>query len=78
VRIRGWIAALVVALMLPAAGYAQNAAKAPAPDGKRPVIEFPAMSYNFGDIYHQDSYVHSFTVKNKGTADLMIEEVKPG
>lgn len=69
---------LVVALMLPAAGQAQNAAKTPAPDGKRPVIEFPAMSFNFGDIYHQDSYVHEFTVKNKGTADLLIEEVKPG
>lgn len=74
--------------MLPASGVAQtppppptpaqNGAKAPAPGGPRPVIEFPSMSFNFGDIYHQEQYVHAFTVKNTGTAELTIEDVKPG
>jgi hypothetical protein len=75
---RGWIAVLALALMLPAAGRAQTPAKAPAPGGPRPIIEFQVMSFDFGEIYHQDQYVHAFKVKNRGTADLMIEEVKPG
>ena len=75
---REWIAALALALMLPAAGYAQQAATAPAPGGKRPVIEIPTTSFNFGDLYHQDQYTHAFTVKNTGNADLLIEDVKPG
>jgi len=82
VKLRGSIALLALALMLPASGVAQppaqNGAKAPAPGGPRPVIQLPAMSFNFGDIYHQESYVHAFTVKNTGNADLTIEDVKPG
>ena len=80
-KLRGSIALLALALMLPASGVAQHAhdgAKAPAPGGPRPVIQFPSMSFNFGETYHQDSYVHSFTVKNAGNADLLIEDVKPG
>jgi hypothetical protein len=68
---------LALALMLPAAGRAQ-APKAPAPGGPRPVIEIPVMTFAFGDIYHQDQYVHAFVIKNRGTADLTIEDVKPG
>lgn len=79
---RGLIAVLALALMLPAAGYAQNTAPAPAPapapGGKRPVIEIPTTSFDFGDLYHQDQYTHAFTVKNTGKADLLIEDVKPG
>src|SRR5262245_27923526 len=82
VKIRGSIALLALALMLPASGIAQppahNDAKAPAPGGPRPVIQLPSMAFNFGEIYHQDSYVHAFTVKNVGNADLTIEDVKPG
>jgi hypothetical protein len=75
---RGLIAVLALALMLPAAGQAKKPDQAPAPGGPRPMIELPVMSFNFGDIYHQDQYVHTFTVKNRGTADLTIEDVKPG
>jgi len=78
VKRRLWIAVFALALMLPAAGFAQDAAKAPVPNGKRPVIELPATSFNFGDMYHQDQYTHTFTVKNSGSADLLIEDVKPG
>ena len=81
-RIRGSIALLALAIMLPASGVAQtpaqNGAKAPAPGGPRPVIQIPSMAFNFGDIYHQEQYVHAFTVKNTGNADLTIEDVKPG
>lgn len=80
VKLRGCIAVLALALWLPAAGRAQNAAKAPAPApaGKRPVIEIPVTSFNFGDLYHQDQYTHEFTVRNTGSAELLIEDVKPG
>jgi hypothetical protein len=80
------IAALALALMLPAAGQAdpppipqgaENAAK-PAPGGPRPVIEIPVTAFSFGDLYHQDQYTHTFIVRNKGKADLVIAEVKPG
>ena len=84
-KLRGSIARLALALMLPASGMAQppqppaqNGGKAPAPDGPRPIIQLPSMAFNFGEIYHQESYVHAFTVKNTGNADLTIEDVKPG
>jgi hypothetical protein len=80
------MALLALALMLPAASIAgqppsipqPEAKKAPAPDGPRAVIQFPATTFNFGEIYHQDLYVHTFTVKNAGNAELTIEDVKPG
>jgi hypothetical protein len=68
---------LALALMLPAAGLAQTP-NAPAAGGKRPIIEIPVMTFAFGDIYHQDQYIHAFVIKNRGTADLTIEDVKPG
>lgn len=74
------MAVLALALMLPATGYAQEAAKAPAPaaNGKRPIIEIPVTTFAFGDLYHQDQYTHEFVVKNRGSADLVIDDVKPG
>jgi len=81
-KLRGSIALLALTLMLPSSGMAQppaqNGGKAPAPDGPRPIIQLPSMAFNFGEIYHQESYVHAFTVKNTGNADLTIEDVKPG
>jgi len=63
---------------MPAAGLAQSA-KAPAPaDGKRPVIELPSTTFDFGELYHQDKYTHAFTVRNRGNAELVIADVKPG
>jgi len=71
--------ALALVLLLPAAGGAQNAPKkAAAPGGPKPVIEIPKMSYDFGEIFEQEKYEYSFVVRNRGTADLMIEDVKPG
>lgn len=73
-----WLATLALALLVPAAGRADTAAKAPAANGKKPVITIAEPSFNFGDLYHQDQYAHTFTVKNTGTADLLVEDVKPG
>ena len=71
--------ALALVLALPAAGGAQNAQKKAAPpSGPRPVIEIPRMNYDFGSIFEQEKYEYSFLVRNRGTADLMIEDVKPG
>jgi hypothetical protein len=72
------VLALALALLLPAAGRTEDAAKAPAPGGPRPVIEIPVTAFSFGDMYHQDQYTHTFIVRNKGKADLVIAEVKPG
>ena len=69
--------ALVLAFLVPTAGRAQNAAKAPG-GGPQPKIEVLSMAYDFGDVYHQEKYVHAFVVRNRGDADLIIKEVNPG
>ena len=69
------IGVLALALLVPVMGEAQNESGAAL---KQPAIEIPSMSYNFGDVYHQDKYVHAFIVKNRGQGDLVIDDVKPG
>ncbi len=34
--------------------------------------------HDFGEIFEQKFYKHTFIVKNVGTADLRIEKVQPG
>jgi hypothetical protein len=81
-KMRWLICALVLALMVPLPGRTQDAdkpaAKPAAPGGPQPRIEIPTMSFAFGDMYHQDQYVHTFVVRNRGNADLVIEDVTPG
>jgi hypothetical protein len=78
-KMRWLLCVLVLALMAPMAVLGQkDAVKAPAPSGPQPVIEITDMAFSFGDLYHQDKFVHAFTVKNRGKADLVIAEVKPG
>jgi hypothetical protein len=36
------------------------------------------MTYDFGEVFERDKYEYKFTVRNRGDADLMIEDVKPG
>jgi hypothetical protein len=73
-----WLTALfVLGLMAPLAAHAQGA-RATAPGGPQPAIEITTTVHDFGDIYKQDKYVHAFVVHNRGKADLVIEEVKPG
>jgi len=77
---RWWaMAALVLTLIVPAPGGAQNAErKGPAADGIKPQIEIPKMKHDFGEIFEREKYEFTFMVRNRGKADLVIEDVKPG
>ncbi len=43
-----------------------------------PHIAIDAAEYDAGEIYEGETIVHSFTVKNTGTAELTIKDVKAG
>ncbi len=45
---------------------------------KGPVVEMSERSFNFGDMYQDQSYVHEFVIKNVGDAPLEIKRVAPG
>lgn len=44
----------------------------------KPSIEIPRMRQDFGEVFERAKYEYSFVVRNRGTADLIIEDVKPG
>jgi hypothetical protein len=69
-------AALVLALVLLGTGAAQNG-KAES-KGPKPSIEIPEMRHDLGKIFEREKYEYTFTVRNRGNGDLVIEEVKPG
>jgi hypothetical protein len=80
-----WLAmALAGALLIPLGAGAQNAARKPgektakSASAGRPILEIQRLSYDFGEGFHQDQYAYTFVVRNRGTADLVIEDVKPG
>jgi len=66
------LAVLLAAAVIGPAG-AEDTEEAPGPD-----ILIESMRHDFGEILERKSYVHTYTVKNVGTEDLIIEEVKPG
>ena len=45
---------------------------------KVPHIAVAAADYDVGEIYEGETIVHVFTVKNTGTAELTIKNVKAG
>ena len=48
-------------------------------DGEpQPKIHIPHVRYDFGKVFEQETYEHDFKVMNRGTADLVIADVKPG
>jgi hypothetical protein len=51
--------------------------KAPA-TGKQPAISFDANQFDAGEVWEGDIVTHSFIVKNTGTGELNIYNVKPG
>ncbi|HEX6790656.1 MAG TPA: DUF1573 domain-containing protein [Candidatus Krumholzibacteria bacterium] len=75
-----WLTMILVGMLaIPLAGVAQNAAKKT--EGKpsgRPILDLERMNYDFGETFEQKEYAYSFIVRNKGTADLVIEDVHPG
>jgi hypothetical protein len=64
-------AMLLLLLALAVAGAAQD-------DGRAPVAEISETTFDFGEVFEQDEYRHVFKVRNRGKADLIIEDVKPG
>ena len=78
-KMRWIILSLLVTLLVPVGVFAQASLPKKQPPGStKPVIEITNTTYDFGKIYKQDKYLHAFTVYNRGNADLVIEEVKPG
>ena len=45
---------------------------------KVPHIAIDAATYDAGEVYEGTTVVHAFTVKNTGTAELSIKNVKAG
>jgi hypothetical protein len=68
---------LAGALAVPAGSWGQGAKARPGDAGPRPRIEILVTDHDFGQMFHQETYVHAFTVHNRGDADLVIEDVKP-
>ena len=46
--------------------------------GKQPKISLDSAQYDVGEIYEGEEAVHTFIVKNTGTAQLNISKVKAG
>ena len=77
------LGALTFVLAIAGLVIAQEASKPSAPKkeaatGPQPIIEIPKMRHDFGEVYEADKYEYTFVVKNKGKADLVIQDVKPG
>ncbi len=49
-----------------------------APSEKQPKITIDTTLYDAGKVDEGDRITHTFTVKNTGTAELTIKDVKPG
>ena len=48
------------------------------PTQNQPKISFDYLSYDAGEVYEGEDVVHTFTVKNIGTAQLEIKSVNTG
>ena len=44
----------------------------------QPVLFMEKLVYDLGQIFEQPNYIYKFKVANRGKADLLIEDVKPG
>lgn len=70
--LRFGLAAFIAATALTPAGPSLGA------DEAKPELFMPEMRKNFGTVFEADTYDHAFVVGNRGKADLVIEDVKPG
>jgi hypothetical protein len=66
------IASLVAAVILLSSLVAAVA------EEPQPEIFIPVMKFDFGDLFEQKTFEYTFVVKNRGKADLLIDNVKPG
>ncbi|HEX5131754.1 MAG TPA: DUF1573 domain-containing protein [Candidatus Krumholzibacteria bacterium] len=69
------VAVLMVGMALPVAGRAQGGAT---PGGPQPLAELVETRFDFGEVFEQAHYTHVFAIRNRGKADLVVEDVKPG
>jgi hypothetical protein len=44
----------------------------------QPVLYMDRLVSDLGEIFEQPNYIFTFKVENRGKADLLIENVKPG
>ena len=44
----------------------------------QPVLFMETLVNDLGNVFEQKNYKYTFTVENRGKADLLIENVKPG
>jgi len=70
--------ATVLALSLALPGVISAQGDKQESKGPKPSIEIPVMTFNIGKVFERDTYDHTFTVRNRGNGDLIIEDVKPG
>jgi len=68
---RRFLLALLAPGLVPMLALAQNASPS------QPRMEMREVVFSFGDVYHQEKYVHSFPVRNLGVANLEIKAVNP-
>jgi len=70
----------LIAALFPSYTGAQEAESTPgdtSPD-KVPRLAIDAAKFDAGAVYEGQTVVHAFTVKNTGTAELSIKDVKAG
>jgi hypothetical protein len=49
-----------------------------APGEKQPKVALAATEFNLGEVKQGEPVSHTFIIKNNGTANLEIKDVKPG
>lgn len=75
---KGVMLALLLGFGVAAVGDAQEKQEQTQPAGGEPSAMIEQTRYEFGEIYEQKSYKHTFKIKNSGTGELRIDQVKPG
>jgi hypothetical protein len=68
----------VIVMMVIGAVFLAGIAAAFAQEPLQPKIFIQKMRHDYGKTYPLETYEHTFVVRNKGRADLIIDNVKPG
>ena len=71
----GWRAVVFFAIM---GGYLMTAQGSSAESPAGPVVVFPETTFDFGVVLEGKEVAHDFVVQNRGTSELVIQNVQPG